>query len=168
MKEARTKRKCYLTSGWPSHYINIIGPCKRADKVISVTFALLEIPDNPILCPVIDFITLALSDQAFYGVESSKALYQLQIPQGLDRMEIPFKSELLGKPICVHRGRRGRHELLQPLTADSLNYMLQKGGEHAGFKDNVTAYWLRRGAGNALDGSVPGFLNYVVFTDGRE
>lgn len=64
-------------------------------------------------------------------------------------MHIPFRNDILEVPIC--RGSGGA-----PMTYHSLDFQVKRAGIGAGFQKTPGCYWLRRGAANALNGTVTG------------
>lgn len=99
------------------------------------------------LCPLTLFFALAVAD----GALDMEQLLDRNIEAGTNAKVIRFKKELLETPIL--RATRDQSEISDEaiLKYNSLEYMLVKLGERAGYKEPLSAYTFRRGVGNALD-----------------
>ena len=108
----------------------------------SPTLGIPEVPSEPclLLCPKTLFLALLLRKSAFLHLHivSAEKLYALQVPPDAGSLSL-----CPGEP----------EALLFDISARTLNAWLKRLGELAGFDLPITSYWLRRGAGEALNSS---------------
>lgn len=99
------------------------------------------------LCPLTIFFALAVAD----GALDMAQLQDRSIDAGANSKPIKIKEEMLEVPIL----RATKDQIIISdeaiLKYNSLEYMLVKLGERAGYEEPLSAYTFRRGVGNALD-----------------
>ena len=96
--------------------------------------------------------------QAFKSpsVYSPEKLYSLNVLQGMNEQELPFKDEMLDNFVFCQavreaEGVRIAHNL--QLSSASIRYRMKIGGQITGFKQVTKPYVLRDGAAKALNES---------------
>ncbi|KAF9882664.1 hypothetical protein FE257_005666 [Aspergillus nanangensis] len=114
----------------------------RGRKKQNPTLGIPEVPSEPclLLCPKTLFLGLLLRKSAFLHlhITSAEQLYALRVP--------PDAGSL---PLCPC----DPEAFLFDISARTLNAWLKRLGELVGFDLSITLYWLRRGAGEAVNSS---------------
>ena len=130
----------------------IKGKRKMVEPII---FMLMDVPTNPIFCPILPLIALAFADDAFAneGIRTPADLFRLRVEDpGKNHLEVPWKASILDTPVfrSVEPGKSYISTTTSLKYADS-DYRLRRLGMFAGFPDGVRSYGLRRGAASAID-----------------
>jgi len=121
----------------------------------STTYVLHEQDDNLALCPVLHFLALAFSDNAFKApdLDCPEAIYQMKVPEPRQAIELEWDGEILNK--CIFRraekGVSGMKISDRVLPYYSISKHFRKAGQDAGFRENLTPYAIRRATGNAVN-----------------
>lgn len=126
---------------------DVAGHSQRDSK----TFTWLDQADT-LTCPVAHLVALALHDEAFQqsSLNSADRLLSLTVPRGEEMLTVPWRDEILDKPILrTTSDARCGAELQGGAAAKRLKSL----GEKMGYPETVTWYWLRRLVLNAVDGS---------------
>ncbi|THC87515.1 hypothetical protein EYZ11_013038 [Aspergillus tanneri] len=114
----------------------------RGRKKQNPTLGIPEVPSEPclLLCPKTLLLGLLLRKSAFrhLHIESATQLYHLKVPT--DAGSLPLRPA-------------DPDARLFDISAGTLNSWLKRLGELAGFDLPITSYWLRRGAGEAVNSS---------------
>jgi Protein of unknown function (DUF3435) len=108
-------------------------------------------------CIISHIGSLALDDNAFGipGLVSPAQLFRLRVKHGQGCQRIPWKKDMLGKPIFRRpmsdkRGLRISDDLA--LTYTMYHSWVKRLGEALGYLQSLTTYCLRRALGNAING----------------
>ncbi|TKX19097.1 hypothetical protein C1H76_8715 [Elsinoe australis] len=119
------------------------------------TFVLLKAtPRTPLLCPVSQFLGLALADGVFRDLDHAGKLRCIQIPRGRHTMPVIMRNEKMKIPILRRWECNSGLSSTRAQTSATLSHNLQNLGQRSGFTDVLTAYSIRRGHGNKLDVAV--------------
>lgn len=118
---------------------------------------LLHEHDNLALCPIIHILALAFADDAFEPKIAQKVddLFYAEASSGGFVTHIRFKPQMDDIPIfrqAVHSARGSRTSAQKAMRYHVFNDYLQRLGRSTGFRQILTAYCVRRGTGNAMDG----------------
>ncbi|KAI9877636.1 MAG: hypothetical protein M1830_003251 [Pleopsidium flavum] len=130
---------------------------KGADRKPKPTIFFSKEEDDPILDPVTHLATLALRRNTFKAL-SSKSMehnYSLEVQEPLNSI-MRWKPEMLKKPVfCLAVGTVDgfRTSYNKPLRYSTFHYYIQRLGLKTGFEEDLSAYCIRRGSGNAIDGA---------------
>ncbi|KAH8145064.1 uncharacterized protein LAJ45_10975 [Morchella importuna] len=124
----------------------------KRNKREPVTYVLYERRDNPIFCPIMNFLALAFADNAFMegGIKKPEDLFALEIPDFKETLSINWKEDMLETP--VFRRQEGTDiSRTTPMAYRDLNHYVGRLGVLSGYPQRLTTYVLRRGAANAVD-----------------
>ncbi|KAF8250945.1 hypothetical protein K440DRAFT_113864 [Wilcoxina mikolae CBS 423.85] len=119
------------------------------------TYVMHERDDNPVLCPILHFLSLAFADNAFRAPDlTPENFFSVFVPPQRNSIEFQWKESILNTPVF----RRTEHTVngtgISPyrcLSDKVFRDQLRRLGLSAGFKDILTPYAIRRGTGNAVD-----------------
>ena len=120
--------------------------------ILRITYTLHE-DDELALCPVTLLLSLATADNAFASphIRSPADIYRLKVPARLKQLPIPWRPDILEKPIlraCSFDGVSPDRALQYEVFACNLREL----GTKLGLQEPLTAYCFRRGSGNAVNG----------------
>lgn len=110
--------------------------------------------EDLVFCPVSQFLALAFADGAFDAGFSISNLDKVRVSHHSRCQIFPWREEMLDIPIfSEHDQAMEGHETLptRPWSYESFQRSLSDLGRMAGFKHAVTAYALRREAGNIIN-----------------
>ncbi|EDN08104.1 predicted protein [Histoplasma mississippiense (nom. inval.)] len=112
--------------------------------------------DNPALCPISHFLSLALADRAFeaQGINSPEDIFHIEVLPYRNSLQLRWRSEMLKIPAfhrTVHTAHGVRISPDRALPYDAFNQYLQRLGRNAGLEEPLTPYCIRRGTANAVD-----------------
>lgn len=113
--------------------------------------------DDLIFDPVIRMIALVIVDNAFDAdITSIEHIFQLRVRAPRKSLQLKFKKEMLGTPIF--RQAESTIDGVRTSTTKALRYHMflyyhQRLGMATGFPQILKPYDIRRGTGNALDGT---------------
>ncbi|OBT53129.1 hypothetical protein VE04_05757 [Pseudogymnoascus sp. 24MN13] len=111
--------------------------------------------DDPILCAITHFVSLALEDRAFEApsLTTPKRVFEHKIHGPVNCTELHWKEEMLKRPI-FRRDDPRRDDLEAAVAALPYNQLhdpLNRLGKIAGIKELLTSYCFRRGTANVVD-----------------
>lgn len=114
--------------------------------------------DNLLLCPIAHFLALAFADRAFEASSLQEAtnILRVQVPQHKKSLTIQWRQEILDIPVLRQSVRTEggfRTSQHEPLSAAASGRYLRRLGEATGFEHPLSHYAVRRGTGNAVDGT---------------
>ncbi|QSS61773.1 hypothetical protein I7I51_03950 [Histoplasma capsulatum] len=120
------------------------------------TYIFHEWDDNPALCPISHFLSLALADRAFeaQGINSPEDIFHIEVLPYRNSLQLRWRSEMLKIPAfhrTVHTAHGVRISPDRALPYDAFNQYLQRLGRNAGLEEPLTPYCIRRGTANAVD-----------------
>ena len=120
-----------------------------------IIFMLMDVPTNPVFCPILPLIALAFADDAFSneGIRTPADLFRLRVEDSnRNYLEVPWKASILDTPVfrSVEPGKSYISKMMSLKYVD-FDYHLKRLGMFAGFPDGVRSYDLRRGAASAID-----------------
>lgn len=110
-------------------------------------------------CIISHIASLAFDDDAFVpGLVSPEQLFRLRVKHHQGCQRIPWKKEMLDKPIFRRPisdkgGVRTSDDLA--LTYGMYHSWVKRLGEALGYLQTLTTYCLRRALGNAINGMIP-------------
>lgn len=109
-------------------------------------------------------LALALHDQAFKStsLKTAKEILSLQIPERKRSLELQWKESMKGVLIFRQPEHGIGSSKTWPLRACTSSKYLQRLGLATGFKENLTHYYIRRGTGNAVDGTDIHFTSFSL------
>lgn len=114
-----------------------------------------ERDDNPVLCPILHFLALAFSDNTFRAPGlTPENFFSVVVPSQRNSIEFQWKESILDTPIFRRTENTTNGTGISPyrcLSDKVFRDQLQRLGFSAGYKDILTPYAVRRGAGNAVD-----------------
>ncbi|KAL6722251.1 hypothetical protein ACLMJK_001358 [Lecanora helva] len=108
-------------------------------------------------CPIAHILAFAFADNAFEPQMAQQvgSLFHAQVRPDRFSMQIPFKPSMRDVSIFRQASRTTMGPRTSPdraLRYHTFNNCLQRLGRDTGFQQILTAYCVRRGCGNALDG----------------
>ncbi|TGZ80595.1 hypothetical protein EX30DRAFT_307582 [Ascodesmis nigricans] len=120
-------------------------------------YVMHERDDNPVFCPVLPFISLALADNAFKAQEvNADNVFNLGVPRDRrNSIQFEWKPSHLDIPVLRRTEATASGVGISPtmiLPYSTLNDQFQQLEMLAGFRKALTMYTIRRGAGNAVNG----------------
>ena len=103
-----------------------------------------------------NFLSLACDDDAFEaeGLKTPEQILASIVPDdiGTKSIKLEWKEHMRDIPIFRHPDNGSTSEY-QPLSYSLFNSYLQRLGRATGFEGKLTLYCIRRGTGNAVNGS---------------
>lgn len=125
-----------------------------------------NLDDNPFFCIILHFITIAFDDDAFDKLPGEPAttpemILRLKVRQGLNYQPIRIKEDLMDVPVLrmpVFAGDGLQTSPTEALQYNRYHEWVKRLGTETGFPQVLTAYCLRRAAGNAINGRFPAIL----------
>ncbi|KAI9777777.1 MAG: hypothetical protein M1839_008572 [Geoglossum umbratile] len=99
-------------------------------------------------CPVVAFLALAFADDAFQDISTPEELFSLRIPEGEDRLPVPWKQEMQDIPILKQETKGGN---IKPLSRGAFESQLAELSIRAGYEISVKPHYIRRGVANRVD-----------------
>ena len=120
-----------------------------------IIFMLIDVPTNPVFCPILPLIALAFADDAFAneGIRTPADLFRLRVEDpNRNYLEVPWKASILDAPIFRSVGP-GKSYISKTMSLKytDFDYHPKRLGMFAGFPDGVRSYDIRRGAASAID-----------------
>lgn len=117
-----------------------------------------EREDNLALCPILHILSLAVADNAFEAsdVQGPENIYGVEVPAYRESLQLKWKKSMLDIPVFRRSIRTKDGIMTSPIRAmgyDTFAKYLKTLGKAAGFRQPLTAYCLRRGAANAVNGT---------------
>ncbi|KAG8625277.1 hypothetical protein KVT40_007028 [Elsinoe batatas] len=110
--------------------------------------------DRPLLCPVTQFLALAITDKALEGIESVDDLESVRLSKTSSSTVITCKKGMESQPIVRRQDDFYNISPDRIIQYDSFRHSLRELGIRAGYEAPFTAYMFRRGHGNILDKAV--------------
>ncbi|KAK6531025.1 hypothetical protein TWF281_007851 [Arthrobotrys megalospora] len=107
---------------------------------------------NPSLCPVLLFLALGFTDNAFAELSEPSDLRRLRIPDGRDGLELQWKETVMEMPIfrkTMTRSYNGKISDTDPLTTRDFRGDLANLGFRAGYEHRLHPRCFRYGSSNA-------------------
>ena len=105
------------------------------------------------LCPMFHILVLAFFDNAFDApsIQSPSDVFKLRVKRDLRCQAIPWKPELLRRPVFV-APNKATNLPEKALPYAQYHRWLTRLGAETGFVQVLTTYCLRRATGNAVNG----------------
>ncbi|KAI4132430.1 MAG: hypothetical protein LQ347_002588 [Umbilicaria vellea] len=121
------------------------------------SFSVYEQDDNLIMCPVLHFLALAFTDQAFLNPHLTPAnLRKVSVPAHQGKVKIPWKESILDTPVfrAIEENGAGCRALdAKPIQYEDLRSYFKRLGERVGSEFFLHPYCIRRFAATAIDDS---------------
>ena len=116
-----------------------------------------ERDDTLAFCPILQFLALAIDDNAFEAPElkSPEHIYRIKVSRPRNSLHLRWKESILDTPVfrrSVHSADGIRTSSNMALPYDTLNAYMKRSGRSAGFYEDFKPYCIRRGTANAVDG----------------
>ncbi|GIZ46179.1 hypothetical protein CKM354_000931700 [Cercospora kikuchii] len=129
----------------------------RGKRVKDISMLLLEDHEKPELCPVAQFLAMALADDALQDVKCAADMRSIAAPPPGVFKRLRITDDMKQTPIL--RRLTGRGQGLSPdkiFTCKELGPMMEALGYRAAHRERFMPYAIRRGHGALLDRSVSG------------
>lgn len=120
------------------------------------TYIFHEQDDNLALCPILNFLALAFTDDAFDSgqIQLVEDIFWVYVPLYCKSLKIQWKPQRLDVPVfcradCMLFGACSSPDCV--LQYNAFNQLCQQLGCYAGLEDPLTPYCIRRGTAGAVD-----------------
>jgi hypothetical protein len=107
-------------------------------------------------CPILQFLALAIDDDAFEipELKSPEHIFQIKVNRLRKSLHLRWKESILDTPVFRRSvraadGIRTSDNMAMPY--DTLNTYMKRLGRSAGFREDLKPYCIRRGTANAVD-----------------
>ncbi|KAG8623403.1 hypothetical protein KVT40_008379 [Elsinoe batatas] len=127
---------------------------RRGIDSARTSFVLKHTPERPFMCPLSQFLGLALADKAFVTLECAEDFSKVRIPPGRSSLVMAIKPECMDLPVLRQPTPGGTTSPEKILTVNCLRDQLKNLGQRAGFRQDLSAYAIRRAHGNTLDNAL--------------
>ncbi|EDN08847.1 hypothetical protein I7I51_00505 [Histoplasma capsulatum] len=155
MKGKRNKSQPYIPSPYCRRHA-WLGRMAVLTSPLRTTYIFHERDDNPALCPISHFLSLALADRAFeaQGINTPEDIFRIEVPPYRNSLQLRWRPEMLDIPIfrrTYHTAHGVRISPDRALPYDAFNQYLQRLGRNSGLEEPLTPYCIRRATANAVD-----------------
>ncbi|KAI9810031.1 MAG: hypothetical protein M1827_006729 [Pycnora praestabilis] len=131
---------------------------KGVDRRLKPTTFLFREEDDPIFCPITHILTLAFVDHAFEApsLRSVEQIFGLRILKPVNCIQLHWKESMKKIPVFRQAVRAANGFKTSPnkaLRYSTFDHYLERLGYATGFEEKLASYCVRRGTGNAVDGT---------------
>jgi hypothetical protein len=103
------------------------------------------------MCPVANFVAMALADGVFDGCETFQDIEAKKIPMGSKLYRFRYRPNVTHLPVLRSTCSDGVTSQERILTYNCLNNSLKGLGQRAGYQENLSAYCFRRAYARAIE-----------------
>ncbi|KAI9808022.1 MAG: hypothetical protein M1827_007547 [Pycnora praestabilis] len=131
---------------------------KGVDRKLKPTTFLFREEDDPIFCPITHILTLAFVDHAFEApsLRSVEQIFGLRILKPVNCIQLHWKESMKKIPVFRQAVRAANGFKTSPnkaLRYSTFDHYLERLRYATGFEEKLASYCVRRGTGNAVDGT---------------